>query len=341
MKLGGPEIARYLAKPDPSRPGVLIYGEDAVKVSETRIAVVSALTGPDAADEMRLARISAADLRRDPGWLPTAVRAVSFFPGQRAVIVDDATDGLAPVFAEAMRDWQQGDAVVIATAGRLTKASALRKLFEAHPAAVIVPLYDTPPTADEVSRQLADAGLQQVPQDTLRELVVLARAVDMGEFARTIEKIALYKLNDPSPLSIEEVGLLAPMTLDGEVDEVIHLAAEGRPEQMLAYLQRISGAGTRGVTLAIAATRHFRSLHMAANDPQGAESGLARQRPPVFGPRRDRMARQARQWGSAALEEALNVLVRTDLELRSGGNAPEMAVIERAFLRLAMRVRQR
>ena len=36
MLLKGAEIARYLARPDPSRPGVLIYGQDAMRVAMIR-----------------------------------------------------------------------------------------------------------------------------------------------------------------------------------------------------------------------------------------------------------------------------------------------------------------
>ena len=59
-------------------------------------------------------------------------------------------------------------------------------------------------------------------------------------------------------------------------------------------------------------------------------------RPPVFGPRRDRMLRQAQAWGMFNLEKAIGILTDTDLMLRSASRAPAMAVIERALIRLAM-----
>ncbi len=64
-------------------------------------------------------------------------------------------------------------------------------------------------------------------------------------------------------------------------------------------------------------------------------------RPPIFGPRRDRMLRQAQGWGAPKLEQALTILTDTDLQLRSAGQtAPTMALVERAFLRLAMLARR-
>ena len=106
-------------------------------------------------------------------------------------------------------------------------------------------------------------------------------------------------------------------------------------------MQRIATQGIAPVTICIAAMRHFRALHMAASDPGGPAAGLGRMRPPVFGPRRDRMARQAQGWGMQPLETALHLLVDTDLALRSSSRAPAMAVMERALIRLAMMARGR
>jgi DNA polymerase-3 subunit delta len=64
-------------------------------------------------------------------------------------------------------------------------------------------------------------------------------------------------------------------------------------------------------------------------------------RPPIFGPRRDRMMRQAQRWDVPRLEQAIGVLIDTDLQLRSAAQrAPQMALVERALIRLAMLARR-
>ena len=80
MLLKGAEIARYLAKPDPTRPALLIHGQDAMRVALKRADAVAALTGPDAEAEMRLTRIAGAELRRDGARLMDEIKAVGFFP---------------------------------------------------------------------------------------------------------------------------------------------------------------------------------------------------------------------------------------------------------------------
>lgn len=341
MNLKGAEIARYMARPDPGRPALLIWGQEAMRVALKRQEAVAALTGPNAEAEMRLVRMNGAELRKDPAMLLDAVKAVGFFPGPRVVLVDDATDACAPVVEAALEEWEPGDAVVVLAAGGLTKASALRKLFEGHRTAVAAPVYDDPAGEDEIARWLAEAGLREVPRDAMRELGLLAKALDPGDLRQTVEKIALYKWQDPAPLTPEEVAAMAPATLEAEVDALLDVVADGRHRDFGALMRRIEAQGTQPVTLAIAALRHFRALHAAAADPGGPQAGLSRLRPPVFGPRRDRMARQAGDWGMRALEEAVHLLIETDLTLRSSSRAPAMAVIERALIRLAMMPRGR
>lgn len=341
MLLKGAEIARYLAKPDPTRPGLLIHGQDAMRVALKRAEAVAALTGPNADDEMRLTRIAGADLRKDGASLLDEIKAVGFFPGPRVVLVEDAADAVAPAVAAALADWAHGDAAIVVTAGALSKSSALRKLFEAHKSAVCAPIYDDPPGEDEIARWLADAGLRAVPPMAMRDLTALARALDPGDFRQTVEKIGLYKYGDDTPLTPDEIAALAPATVEAEVDDLIEAAADGRSAVLGPLMRRIETQGIAPVTICIAALRHFRALHLASSDPGGAQAGLGRLRPPVFGPRRDRMIRQAQGWGMRGLEDAIHLLIETDLTLRSASRAPAMAVMERALIRLAMMPRGR
>ena len=88
MKLSTRDANAYFAKPDPSKAGLLIYGTDAMRVSLKRQQVVKALLGPSAEEEMRLTRLPGGDLRKDPAQLLDAVKAVGFFPGPRAALVE-------------------------------------------------------------------------------------------------------------------------------------------------------------------------------------------------------------------------------------------------------------
>lgn len=335
MKLAGAQAKGFLAKPSEDVGAVLLYGADAMRVALQRQALVKALTGPNAEEEMRLTRLTGAELRKEPALALDALKAVGFFPGRRVVFVDQVTDGLTDVLAAALEDRAEGDATLVCTAGTLNARSKLRKLFEAAPRAVAIGIYDDPPGRDDIERALKAAGVANVPQPAMNDLITLARAVDPGELYQTIEKLGLYKHGDTSPVTGEDVAAVAPGTQDANIDDAAHLAAEGRTSDALVVLRRLAGQGVNPTTICIMATRHFQLLHAAATHPQGPDAALGRARPPVFGPRKDRLVREARRMGTANIEKALEQLLDTDLALRSTRRPPEMAAVERAFVRIS------
>lgn len=336
MKLAGAKATAFFANPDKSCAGLLIFGMDAEKINTRRQEVTLALVGNAAMEEMRLTRLAAGEVRKDPALVLDALKAQGFFPGPRAVVVEGATDGLAPILGSAVAEWMQGDAYLIVTAGSLNARSKLRKVFESPQNFYTIGIYDDPTRPEEVDRILADAGLANVSLEAKKYLMVLARDMGLGDLKQVINKLSLYKLKDNTPVEITDVEACAPTTLDADIDDILHIVAEARSSEVGLTLSRLAGQGVNATALCIGATRHFRMLHTAASDPQGPDVGFSRARPPVFGPRKDRLVRQARGWSGPRLEKALQELMDTDLMLRSSRPVPAMAVVERAFIRLAM-----
>ena len=332
MKLSPREATGYFAKPDPSKTGLLIYGSDAMRVALKRQQVLKALLGANAEEEMRLTRIPAAELRKDPALLMDALKAVGFFPGARAAFVEDANDNIAATLLDALKEWKEGDAQIIVTGGDLKKTSKVLKGFESHPNAYATAIYDNPPDRAEIERLLAAANLTP-NTDAMAMLTDLSRALDPGDFRQTLEKLSLYKINDSTDLNADDVTACAPTSTEAEVDDILHVVAEARSGDIGPVMNKLQAQGVNAVTLTIMAIRHFRTLYRIAANP-GA---------PIYGVRdRDRAMRQAKSWGAAKLETALSVLTDTDLTLRSAGqHAPALALVERAFIRLAMLGAQR
>lgn len=336
MKLSPRDASGYFAKPDPGRTGLLIYGNDAMRVALKRQDVIRNLIGPQGEEEMRLTRIPAGELRKEKTLLSDAIKAIGFFPGPRVAFVEDATDVVAPTILSALEDWSEGDAQIVVTAGALKATSKIRKAFEAHPNAYAAAIYDDPPSRAEIEAELTRAGLS-VSREGMEDITTLSRALDPGDFRQTMEKLALYKHGDTTPVSPEDVEAVAPVSTEAELDDILSIVAEARTGEIGPMLSRLGAQGVQPVGLVIATMRHFRALHAAASHPDGAARGMASMRPPIFGPRRDRMIRQAQSWGPHKLDQAISLLTDTDLQLRSAGqNAPAMALVERMLIRLAM-----
>ena len=254
MKLSGRSAVEFFRKPDASLSGILIYGQDAMRVALRRQELVLALVGPDGQDEMRLTRLSAAEARKEPARILDGLKAQGFFPGPRVVLVEDAGDGLSAPIGAALEDWQAGDAQLVVTAGQLNARSSLRKLFEAGQSAVAIGIYDDPPSRAEIEAILNAAGLSEIEREAMTDLEALGRALDPGEFRMTVERIALYKRGDPAPLSSEEIATLAPASIEAAVDDILHVVAESRHGEIGPLMARLRAQGISAVALSIAAT---------------------------------------------------------------------------------------
>ena len=332
MKISTRDANALFARPDADKAGLLIYGTDGMRVALKRQEYLANLLGPGAEEEMRLTRIQGAELRREPALLLDAVKATGFFPGPRAVLVEDATQLNADTVAQALADWRPGDAQIVVTAGDLKPTAKLRKTFEGARTALAAAIYDTPPDRAAIDAMLRDARLDP-DADAMAALLDLSRALDPGDFRQTVEKLSLYKLGDPTPVTPADVAACAPMSTEADVDDILQVVAEARTAEIGPVMARLQAQGANPVSLVIQANRHFRTLYRIAASP-GA---------PLWGVRdRDRAQRQARAWGAEKLQTALGVLTDTDLALRSAGQtAPQLAVVERSFIRLAMLGAQR
>ena len=149
--------------------------------------------------------------------------------------------------------------------------------------------------------------------------------------------MALYKLNDETPITYRDVINCTPASNEAAIDEVLNVILAGNEFRVSQILGRLSSQGTLPVTLIIAATRHFKALFSIISNPGGANAGATALRPPIYGPRKEALINQAQKWGPIKIKTAIKILTATDLQLRSSNQqAPQMALVERLFIRIAM-----
>ncbi|MEM8570647.1 MAG: DNA polymerase III subunit delta [Pseudomonadota bacterium] len=339
MKLSGREASRFIDAPDAGVAACLLYGADSVGVSLKRRRLVEALIGPTGADEMRLTVLNGADMRRDPAALSDATKATGFFPGPRAVVVEAASDANTAAIVAALEDWKSGDAVVVIAAGTLTTRSSLRKALEASKKAVAIGIYADAPRRDEIEAMLARGNLPHCEPDALADLELLAQTLGPGELEKLIEKLSLYLHGATEAITSSDIAAVAPVSGDPDVQLLVELTVDGRTDALVRAFAALNTSAS-ATSLTIAAARHFRLLLGAALHEGGIEAALSRASPPVFGPRRKKMAAQARRLPVETLEEALHQILEADVRLRSGRPVPALPLVERLFVRLAHMARR-
>ena len=337
MKLSPRDALAAFAKPDLEKTAVLIYGANAMRVALKRQELIKGLIGPRGEEEMRLTRLQGSELRRDIATLNDAIKAIGFFPGPRVVLVEDVNENCADTILAALSDWQPGDAQMVIIGGAMKPTSKIRKALETHPNTWALAVYDEPLSAGEVTAAIKRVGLSDLSPEAGISISELSKILDPGDFQQYLEKLSLYCMSQVGPVTATDVEQCAPQSTEAAVDDLIGLVADLKDNELALILQKISAQGATPTGLCISALRHFRMLHTVACDDLGVAQGLSRLRPPVFGPRRDRLQRQIKLWSRERLEKVITLLLDTDLKLRSAGQtAPQMAQVERCFIRISM-----
>src|SRR5580658_10661715 len=118
----------FVARPDPARPVVLVFGPDAGLVSERVNALIKALVD-DPNDPFALTRLEAEALTAEPSRLVEEAQTMPLFGGRRAVWVKAAGRNIAPA-VEALLDAGIAECRVVIEAGDLRRNAPLRALIE-------------------------------------------------------------------------------------------------------------------------------------------------------------------------------------------------------------------
>jgi len=337
MKLSPKEIPRFLENPDPTIAAILFYGSDTMRVALKRQEYLGNLLGPTAEQEMRLTRLTGDEVFKDHTAVFNAIKSVGFFPGQRAVLIENSSDKTSKIIFDCIEAWKQPDAQIVVTSGQLKPTSQLRKNFETSKSTLALPIYDNPLTEREIKTELTRAGIQINDPNILEGLYSLSNKLEPGDFRNTLEKIYLYKLSDKSPLTLQDISACSPISAEASLEDIIYTVSVGAANKISHILNRLEAQGVQPVVLCLSFQRHFKLLLRLKSHKGSATEAISNQKPPIFGPRRNAILSQLRLWDSENLKVALNCLVELDLNLRSvASNYPALAMTERILIRVAM-----
>ena len=316
---------------------ILFYGSDKMRVALKRQEYLENLLGPTAEQEMRLTRLTGDEVIKDHTAAFDAIKSVGF-PGQRAVLIEDGSDRASKIIFDCIEGWQQSDAQIVVTSGQLKPTSQLRKSFEISKITFAAPIYDNPLTEMEIKTELTRAGIQINDPNIMTGLHNLAKELEPGDFRNTLEKIYLYKLNDKSPLTSQDISACSPISAEASLEDIIYTVSVGAASKISHILKRLEAQGVHPVALCLSFQRHFKLLLRLKSHEGSPTEAISNQKPPIFGPRRNAILSQLRLWNGENLKVALACLVELDLNLRSVARSyPALAMTERIFLiRVAM-----
>jgi len=334
------DVDRFIAKPDPNHPIVLIYGPDAGLVRERVDALVRASVD-DPNDPFALARIEGEELSTNPLRLIEEAHTVPLFGGRRAVLVKAGARNIAaalePVIASPSDECR-----VIIEAGDLKKSSALRALCEKAKVAAALPCYADNQAAIGrlIDDELRAASLAIAPD--ARAMLVTLLGGDRLASRNEIRKLILYAQGNER-IELADVMAVVSDASDMALDGVLDAAFAGRTGDTETEFAKARAGGSSPAAILSAAIRHVANLHkmrLAIDGGDSAEFAMKRAAPPVHFTREKQVAEALRAWSAPRLLRAMAQLAEASLEARRNAPLAE-AIAQRTLLSIAVGARRR
>jgi DNA polymerase-3 subunit delta len=334
------EVDGFLARPDPARPIVLIFGPDAGLVRE-RAETLIAASVDDPNDPFALVRLEGEDLASEPTRLVEEAHTIPLFGGRRAVWVRAGSRNIVPA-VEAVLAAPPTDCRIIVEAADLKRGAPLRAICERATGAVALPCYadaerDLARLIDDEMRQ---AGLAIAPE--ARAALVPLLGGDRLASRNELRKLALY-CRGQNRVELDDVMTVIADASALALDGIIDAAFAGRTGDLESQFNKARIAGTSPGTIIAGALRQVSVLHKARLDVETGRSvsqALDAIVPLVHFRRRPLIEAALSAWTAKRLDSAMAQLADSALETRRQSGLAE-AIAQRTMLSLCVNARRK
>src|SRR6201994_2794504 len=261
VALRGRDIDTFLARPDPARPIILLYGPDAGLVRERADALLkSAVDDPN--DPFSMVKLDGDELSAEPSRLIDEALTVPLFGGRRAIRVRAGSRSSASG-VETLADTPLKDCRIVIEAGDLRAESPLRKACERAKTAVAIACY--PDTERDLAR-LIDEELKlsnlRIAQDARAVLMGLLGG-DRQASRNELRKLTLFAHGE-GEVTLDHVMAVVADASEMKLDPIVDGAFAGRPDLVESEFAKAMVAGTYPGVIISAAQRQAAWLHKSA-----------------------------------------------------------------------------
>ena len=340
VALRGREIDTYLARPDPARPIILLYGPDAGLVRERAEALLASAVD-DPTDPFSLVRLDGDELSAEPSRLVDEALTIPLLGGRRAIRVRAGSRSFASGI-DALADVPLKDCRIVIEAGELRAESPLRKACERARTAVAIACY--PDTERDLTKLIDD----ELKLSNLR-IASDARAALMGLLGgdrvasrNELRKLALYA-HGKGEVTLDDVMAVVADASELKIDPIVDGAFAGNPAAVESEFAKAMVAGTYPGVIISAAQRQAAWLHksaLAIAEGTPASAVLDGGFPRLHFSRKANVETALRNFDAARLMVVIDQLATAALDMRKQA-ALAAVIAQRALLSIAVNARRR
>ncbi len=340
VALRGKDIDAFLARPDPGRPIILLYGPDAGLVRERADALMaSAVDDPN--DPFSLVRLDGDELSAEPSRLVDEAMTVPLFGGRRAIRVKAGSRNFASG-VDTLADSPVRDCRIVIEAGELRPESPLRKACERAKTAVAIGCY---PDGERDLARLIDEELRvsnlRIAPDARAVLMALLGG-DRQASRNELRKLALYA-HGAGEATLDDVMAVVADASELKLDPIVDAAFAGNAAVVESEFAKAMVAGTYPGVIISAAQRQAAWLHksaLAVAEGTAVSTLLESGFPRLHFSRKGAVETALRNFSAARLVGIIDQLATAALDMRKQASLAAV-IAQRTLLAIAANAKRR
>jgi DNA polymerase-3 subunit delta len=340
VALRGRDIDAFLARPDSTRPIILLYGPDAGLVRERADALLASAVD-DPKDPFSVVRLDGDELSAEPSRLVDEAMTVPLFGGRRAIRIRAGSRSFATGI-DTLADMPVKDCRIVIEAGELRAENPLRKACERAKTAVAIACY---PDGERDLAKLIDDELRlanlRIAADARASLTALLGG-DRQASRNELHKLTLYS-HGKGEVTLEDVMAVVSDASELKIDPIVDGAFAGKPELVESEFAKAMVAGTYPGVIIAAAQRQAAWLHktaLAAADGTPVSTLLDSGFPRLHFSRKANVESALRHFNAARLVSIIELLATAALDMRKQASLAS-AIAQRTLMSIAANARRR
>ena len=329
MKINNQKINEFISKVDSSSPAILVYGTDYGLVCERLEKIIKSFLKNESVDNLsyNLIELNALDIIREPRILTEESKSISLLSNKKIIKINNVSDSITKIIDNYL-DNSDPESLILIQASSLTPNSSIRKLFENHSSAKIIPCYtdDIQSIDILVSSMLKDANIS-ITKDAQRALVERL-GIDRLVTKTEIEKAILFA-NSEQTICYEDVVSFVGDQTSINLEKLCDSAFLGDFKNTFNILQRLEKEETPAIQIIKVLMKQMQNLHnikIGLTGGSNIETVINNFKPPIYFKRKNHIIKQSKYWSLVRIIKALSMLYKAELESKRSSSLQKTLV---------------
>ena len=329
MKISNQKINEFISNVNSSSPAILVYGTDYGLVCERLEKIIQSFLKNESLDNSayNLIELSAPNIIKEPRILAEESKSISLLSNKKIIKINNVSDSITKIINNYL-DKPDPESLILIQATSLTPNSSIRRLFENHSSAKIIPCYtdDIQSIDILVSNMLQDSNISiaKEAQRVLVERLGIDRLVTKTE----IEKAILFA-NSEETISYADVLSFVGDQTSISLEKLCDSVFLGDFKNTFNILQRLEKEGTPAIQIIKVLMKQMQNLHnikISLINGLNIETVINNFKPPIYFKRKNNIIKQSKSWSLVRIIKALSILYKAELESKKSSSLQKTLV---------------